>query len=166
MQKTAFTQVEVALTIFLVGLMGALSYYYINTTTMARIQYQSTLQSHFNLIESMIFQCKSLSNQFPRQITTSQLASNTLLTQLECNTTVPYSLNGGRNGFVPIPPTGFSAYQATESGTTFYVMTSADNNSTQDNAFKKLILNYNTQQATLDHNTTSGLATFKFYLSR
>jgi len=164
MQRNAFTQVEVALTIFLVGLMGALSYYYINTTTMARIQYQSTLQSHFNLVESMAFQCKSLSEQFPKELNTSTLATNTLLTELECNTTTPYSLNGGKNGFVPVPPTGFSAYRATESGSTFYVMTSADNNSTQDNAFKKLILNYTSQQATLEHNATSAI--FKFYLSR
>jgi len=164
MQRTAFTQVEVALTIFLVGLMGALSYYYINSTTMTRLQYQSTLQSHYNLIESMVFQCKSLSNQFPKELSASKYASNTLLTQLECNTSVPYPLNGGRNGFVPVPPTGFSAYRATETGSAFYVMTSADNNSTQDNTFKKLILNYTSQQATLERNATSAI--FKFYLSR
>lgn len=164
MQRSAFTQVEIALTIFLVGLMGALSYYYINVSTMTRIQYQSTLQSHFNLIESMVFQCKNLSEQFPKELDTSTYASNTLLTELECNTSAPYPLNGGRNGFVPIPPTGFNPYRATESGSTFYVMTSAENNSTQDDALKKLIPNYTSQQATLEHNATSAI--FKFYLAR
>ncbi len=166
MKRAAFTLVEIAITVVLAGLIGALAYYYINVTTMARIQYQSTLQSHFSLIESMVFQCKSLSEQFPKELNTSTYASNTLLTELECNTTTPYSLDGGRNGFVPIPPTGFSAYRATESGSAFYVITSTDNNSTQDNALKNLILNYTSQQATLEHNTTSGIATFKFYLSR
>jgi len=164
MQKKAFTQIEVALTVFLTGLMGALTYYYINVSTLNRIQYQSTLQSHFNLIESMVFQCKSLSEQFPEDLNTSTKATNTLLTLLDCNTSTPYSLDGGRNGFVPVPPNGFSAYRATESGTTFYVMTSADNNSTESKALEKLILNYNSRQATLEHNATSAI--FKFYLSR
>jgi len=164
MQKKAFTQIEVALTVFLAGLMGALTYYYVNVSTMNRIQYQSTLQSHFNLLESMVFQCKSLSEQFPKDLNTSTNAANTLLTQLDCNTSTPYSLDGGRNGFVPVPPNGFSTYRATESGSTFYVMTSADNNSTESKALEKLILNYNSRQATLEYNATSAI--FKFYLSR
>jgi len=164
MKKKAFTQIEVALTVFLAGLMGALTYYYVNVSTMNRIQYQSTLQSHFNLLESMVFQCKSLSEQFPKDLNTSTNAANTLLTHLDCNTTTPYSLDGGRNGFVPVPPNGFSAYRATESGSIFYVMTSADNNSTESKALEKLILNYTSRQATLEHNATSAI--FKFYLSR
>lgn len=165
MQKKAFTQIEVAMTVFLAGLMGALTYYYVNVSTMNRLQYQSTLQSHFNLLESMVFQCKSLSEQFPKDLNaTSMNASDTLITQLECNTSTPYSLNGGRNGFVPVPPNGFSAYKATESGNTFYIMTSADNNTTESKAFDKLILNYTSRQATLEHNVTSAI--FKFYLSR
>lgn len=164
MRRSAFTQIEIAMTVFLAGLMGALTYYYINLSTLNKSQYKSTLQSHFNLIESMVFQCKSLSEQFPKELDTSVSASDTLLTELECNTSVPYSLNGGRNGFVPLPPTGFTPYKATETGSIFYVMTSADNNSTQDDALKSLILNYTAQQASLDHNATSAL--FKFYLSR
>ena len=164
MQRSAFTQIEIAMTVFLAGLMGALTYYYINLSTLNRSQYKSALQSHFNLIESMVFQCKSLSEQFPKELNSSTNASDTLLTELECNTSTPYSLNGGKNGFIPLPPTGFAQYKATETGSVFYVMTSADNNSTQDDALKSLILNYTSQQASLDHNATSAI--FKFYLSR
>ena len=91
-------------------------------------------------------------------------ASDTNLTALECNTSTPYQFDGGRNGFVPIPPVGFTAYTATETGTVFYITTTAENNSTQDEALIGLALNYTPTQATLDHNATS--ATFKFYLSR
>lgn len=164
MQRNAFTQIEIALSVFLAGLMGALTYYYINLSSLNRSQYKSALQSHFNLIESMVFQCKSLSEQFPKELDSSTNASNTLLTELECNTSIPYSLNGGRNGFIPLPPTGFTPYKATESGSIFFITTSADNNSTQDDALKNLILNYTPQQASLEHNTTSAI--FKFYLSR
>lgn len=164
MQRSAFTQIEIALSVFLAGLMGALTYYYINLSSLNRSQYKSALQSHFNLIESMVFQCKSLSEQFPKELDSSTNASNTLLTELECNTSIPYSLNGGRNGFIPLPPTGFTPYKATESGSIFFITTSADNNSTQDDALKNLILNYTPQQASLEHNATSAI--FKFYLSR
>jgi hypothetical protein len=162
-QKKAFTLIEVALTIFLVGLMGALGYSYISTSSLLRSQYKTTLESQVNLIESMVFQCKSLSNQMPMQVG-GVAALDTNLSLLECNTSVPYAFDGGRNGFVPIPPTGFSPYHATESGSVFYISISADNNSTQDAALKKLAVNYTLTQATLDHNATS--ATFKFYLSR
>lgn len=164
MRHSAFTLVEIALTIFLVGLLGTLSYYYLNLTTMNTLRYKSTLQSQMNLIESMAFQCKSLSEQFPKELDSSTNASNTLLSDLECNTSTPYSFDGGRSGFVPIPPTGYNAYRATESGSIFYVATSAENNSTQDKALKKLVLYYTSQQASLEHNATSAL--FKFYLSR
>ncbi|MDP2849945.1 MAG: hypothetical protein Q8M43_11310 [Sulfuricurvum sp.] len=164
MQRSAFTQIEIALSVFLAGLMGALTYYYINLSSLNKSQYKSALQSHFNLIESMVFQCKSLSEQFPKELDSSTNASNTLLTELECNTSIPYSLNGGRNGFIPLPPTGFTPYKATESGSIFFIATSADNNSTQDDALKSLILNYTPQQASLEHNATSAI--FKFYLSR
>ncbi|MDP3300779.1 MAG: prepilin-type N-terminal cleavage/methylation domain-containing protein [Sulfuricurvum sp.] len=162
--KKAFTLIEVTLTIFLVGVISALSYFYLNTDTLKRSQYKTAIQSHANLIEAMVFQCKNLSEQFPEDLNTTSLANNTLLTALECNTSTPYNLDGGRNGFVPVPPTGFSAYTATESGSTFYITTTAENNSTQDKALISLALNYTSTQATLDHNATS--ATFKFYLSR
>ena len=112
----------------------------------------------------MVFQCKSLSEQFPKELNTSTDASNSLLTELECNTTMPYPLNGGRNGFVPVPPSGFTPYRATETGSEFYVITTAENNSTQHEALQKLIVNYTSQQATLESNATS--TPFKFYLSR
>jgi len=163
-QRKAFTFVEIALTIFLAGVIGTLTYYYINLSTMHRIQYKSALQSQFNLVESMVFQCKHLSEQFPKELNASTDASNTLLSELECNASTPYSFDGGKNGFVPIPPGEFSQYTATESGSVFFISTSADNNSTEDEALQKLILNYTPQQASLEHNATS--ATFKFYLSR
>lgn len=161
--KKAFTLIEVILTIFLVGVISALGYFYISTSGLKESEYKTVLQSQFNLIESMVFQCKSLSEQMPNQVGGAD-ALDTNLTNLECNTSTPYTFNGGRNGFVPIPPTGFTAYTATESGTIFYIATTADNNSTQDEAFKKLILNYTSQQADLNHSATT--ATFKFYLSR
>lgn len=163
MQKKAFTLVEILITILLVGVMAAFGYSYLNMSTMSRSKYVSILQSHFNVIESMTFQCKSLSEQMPNQVGGAD-AADTNLTLLECNTSTPYAFNGGKYGFVPVPPTGFSPYTATESGTVFYVTTTAENNSTQDEAFKKLILNYTSQQADLNHSATT--ATFKFYLSR
>ncbi len=163
MQRRAFTLIEVLLTIFLVGIISALGFFYISTTHLKQAEYKTALQSQLNLIESMVFQCKSLSEQMPNQVGGAD-ASDTNLSALECNTSTPYNFDGGRNGFVPIPPAGFSAYTATESGTIFYIMTTADNNSSQDEALKSLILNYTSVQATLDHNTTS--ASFKFYLSR
>jgi hypothetical protein len=111
----------------------------------------------------MVFQCKSLSEQMPNQAGGAN-ASDTNLTALECNTSTPYQFDGGRNGFAPVPPTGFTAYTATETGTAFYITTTAENNSTQDKALISLALNYTSTQATLEHNATS--ATFKFYLSR
>lgn len=163
MQKKAFTLVELAMVVFLAGVMGAVGYYYISTTSLKRSQYKTTLQSQFNLIESMVFQCKSLSEQMPNQIGGAD-ANNTALTSLECNTSTPYTFNGGRNGFVPVPPTGYGAYTATESGTVFYILTTAENNSTQDKALQSLVLNYTSQQATLENNTTHAI--FRFYLSR
>ncbi|MDP3119539.1 MAG: prepilin-type N-terminal cleavage/methylation domain-containing protein [Sulfuricurvum sp.] len=163
MQKKAFTLIEVALTIFLVGVISTLGYFYLNTDNLKRSQYKTAIQSQINLIESMVFQCKSLSEQMPNQVGGAD-ASDTNLTSLECNTSTPYAFDGGRNGFVPVPPTGFTAYTATETGTEFYIMTTAENNSTQDEALVSLALNYTSTQATLDHNATS--ATFKFYLSR
>lgn len=164
MYSKAFTLIELAITIFLAGLLGSLGYFYFNTFTVKKLQYKTTIQSHINLIESMVFQCKSLSEQFPKELNTSTNASNSLLTELECNTTMPYPLNGGRNGFVPVPPSGFTPYRATETGSEFYVITTAENNSTQHEALQKLIVNYTSQQATLESNATS--TTFKFYLSR
>jgi len=162
-KKSGFTLIEVLLTIFLVGVISALMYFYINSTTLRKSGYKTTLQSQFNLIESMVFQCKSLSEQMPNQIGGAN-ASNTNLSLLECNTSTPYTFDGGRNGFVPVPPTGFTAYTATESGTLFYITTTADNNTTQDEALKSLALNYTSTQADLNHSATT--ATFNFYLSR
>lgn len=164
MLRKAFTLVELAITIFLAALLGSIGYFYLNTSTIKRTQYKTAVQSQINLIESMVFQCKSLSEQFPKELNTSTNASDTLLTELECNTSTPYAFDGGKNGFVPLPPTGFTPYRATESGSEFYILTTADNNSIQDESLQKLILNYTSTQAVLDHNSTS--ATFKFYLSR
>lgn len=164
MSKKAFTLVELAMTIFLAALLGSMGYFYLNTSTIKRTQYKTAVQSQVNLIESMVFQCKSLSEQFPKELNAGTNASNNLLTDLECNTSTPYAFDGGKNGFVPLPPTGFNPYRATQSGNTFYISITADNNTTQDEALQKLILNYTSTQAVLEHNSTS--ATFKFYLSR
>ena len=164
MLQKAFTLIEIAVTIFLAGLLGSLGYFYLNTSLLKKSQYKTTIQCHINLIESMAFQCKSISEQFPKELNSSINASNTLLSDLECNTSTPYVFDGGKNGFVPIPPTGFTPYRATESGSEFYIITTAENSSIQDEALQKLILNYTPKQAILDHNSTSAI--FKFYLSR
>lgn len=164
MFSKAFTLIELAVTIFLAGLLGSLGYFYLNTSNIQKLQYETTLQSHINLIEAMVFQCKELSEQFPKELNTSSDATDTLLTELECNTSTPYTLDGGKNGFVPLPPAGFTSYKATEVGNVFYIMTTTENNSTQDEALKSLILKYTSQQATLDHNASSAI--FKFFLSR
>lgn len=164
MLRKAFTLVELAITVFLAGLLGSMGYFYFNTSTIKRTQYKTAVQSHINLIESMVFQCKGLSEQFPKELNASTNASNTLLTELECNTSTPYLFDGGKNGFVPLPPAGFTPYRATESGSVFYIVTTAEKDSIQDEALQKLILNYTSTQAVLEHNTTS--TTFKFYLSR
>lgn len=161
--KKAFTLIEVAFTIFLVGVISAVGYFYLNTDSLKRSKYKTAVQAHINLIESMVFQCKSLSEQMPNQVGGAD-ALDTNLTLLECNTSTPYQFDGGRNGFVPVPPTGFTAYTATETGTAFYITTTAENNSTQDEALVSLALNYTSTQAELNHSTTT--ATFKFYLSR
>lgn len=163
MKKQAFTLIEVLLTIFLVGVLSTIGYYYISTSSLKKSEYKTVLQAHFNLIESMVFQCKNLSEQMPNQVGGAD-ALNTNLNLLECNTSTPYTFNGGRNGFVPIPPAGFTAYTATESGTQFYITTTANNNTVQDEALTKLSLNYTATQAELTHDATT--ATFKFYLSR
>jgi len=163
MMKKAFTLIEVALTVFLAGVISAVGYFYLNTDSLKRSKYKTAVQSQINLIESMVFQCKSLSEQMPNQIGGAN-ALDTNLSNLECNTSTPYVFDGGRNGFVPIPPVGFTAYTATETGTTFYISTTTDNNSTQDEALQRLALNYTSTQAELNHSATT--ATFKFYLSR
>lgn len=163
MKKQAFTLIEVLLTIFLVGVLSTIGYFYISTSSLRKAEYKTVLQSQFNLIESMVFQCKNLSEQMPNQVGGAN-ALNTNLSLLECNTSTPYTFDGGRNGFVPIPPTGFTAYTATESGTLFYITTTASNNTVQDEALIKLSLNYTSTQAELTHDATT--ATFKFYLSR
>lgn len=161
--KKAFTLIEIALTVFLAGVISAVGYFYLNTNSLKRSKYKTSIQSQINLIESMVFQCKSLSEQMPNQVGGAD-ASDTNLTSLECNTSTPYQFDGGRNGFVPVPPNGFTAYTATETGTAFYITTTAENNSTQDEALISLALNYTTNQAELNHSATT--ATFKFYLSR
>ncbi len=162
--RNAFTLLEAAITVFLIGVLSAIGYYYLNVSQLKKSHYKSSVQSHLNLIESMVFQCKSLSEQFPLDLNTSSLANDTLLQDLECNTSTPYAFDGGRNGFVPQAPDGFGAYRATESGTSFYIMTTADNNSTQDEALISLSESFTTTQATLEHNATSAI--FKLYLSR
>lgn len=163
MKKAAFTLVEVILTIFLIGVISVLAYSYLSSSGLNKYQYKTTLQSQINLIESMVFQCKSLSEQMPNQVGGAD-ALDTNLTLLECNTSTPYTFDGGRNGFVPIPPTGFTAYTATESGTSYYIATTAANGTVQDETLISLALNYTSNQAQLSHDATT--ATFKFYLSR
>lgn len=163
MKRQAFTIIEVAVAIFLAGLIGAVGYFYLNISYLKHSQYKTTLQSQINHIEAMVFQCKNLSEQMPNQSGGAD-ALNTPLETLECNTSTPYSFDGSRYSFVPIPPAGFTPYTATESGSDFFITTTTENNTTQDEALKSLIPLFTPTQANLNHNATH--ATFSFYLSR
>ena len=92
------------------------------------------------------------------------LASASLLDTLECNTSTPYALDGGKGSFIPPPLTDFSAYTATESGTEFYFSTTAVKDSRNDEVLQTLETAYSSNQYVLTHDATT--AYLKFYLSR
>ena len=92
------------------------------------------------------------------------LANGILVSALECNTTTPYQLDGGKGVFIPPAITGFTDYNATESGTEFYFSTTTTIDSTNDEVLQDLNSSYSTNQYELTYDATT--ATLKFYLSR
>ena len=143
--------------------MSILSVNYLNTTTLSKQNTKTQLQSHFNLITASILQCKELSSVMPIQ-TNGSLADDTLLTALDCNTSTPYALDGGKDSFIPPPLSGFTPYTAKQTNNEFYFSTSTAINSNNDEVLQELQNNYSVKQYELTRDATD--ATLKFYLSR
>lgn len=161
--KKAFSVIELAVVITLMGVMAILSVNYLNVNTLSKENTKTQLKSHINLITASILQCKDLSNAMPIQ-NDGSLANATLLNVLECNTSTPYLLDGGKGSFIPAPLQGFTSYSASQSGSEFYFSTSTPVNSANAEVLKELEDDYSTNQYELtDDATTSSM---KFYLSR
>lgn len=161
--RKGFTFFEALLAIALIGVMGAISFYYLNVSTLSSIQQKTQLQSHITLMASMVLECKTLSQSMPKQIG-GAAASSTLVSQLECQTSPVYLLNGGKIGFVPLPPSGFDPYAATESGGSFFITLSANQSSAGDKVLESIGGRYLPQQATFHY--AGGKALLDIYLSR
>lgn len=161
--RQAFTLFELMISIVLAGAMVIFAVSFLDTSTLSKENIKSQLQSHFSLISAASFQCKELSGAMPVENNTT-LANGTLVSSLECNTSTPYQLDGGKGIFIPPAISGFTDYNATQNGTEFYFSTSTTINSTNDNALKDLNSSYSTNQYVLSYDATT--ATLKFYLSR
>lgn len=161
--RKAFSLIELFLVITLAGVMIILAHNYLDTQTISKEQTKAELQSHLNIITATIFQCKELSNMLPIQSNGSP-ASNTLIDTLECNTTVPYALDGGRGGFIPQPLSDFTAYKATQNGTEFFISTTTAVNSINDEILQDLQTIYSANQYSITHDATT--AYLNFYISR
>ncbi len=161
--RKAFSLIELLITIALAGAMAIFSFSYIDSTTLSKDTIKTQLQSHLNLITSAIFQCKELSNSMPVQ-SNGSLANNTLLNTLECNTSTPYRLDGGKGTFIPPPLNNFTEYRATHNGSEFYISTTTTINSRNDDVLKDLNSTYSPQQYVLTYDTST--ASLNFYISR
>lgn len=159
----AFSLLELFVVIILSGVMAIFALSYINPSSISKQSIKTELQSHLNSISATILQCKELSNRMPIQ-TNGSYASGTLLDTLECNTTTPYALDGGKGSFIPPPPSGFTDYTATQNSSVFFVSTTAAIDSINDEVLQELNSSYSTKQYELDYNTTT--VSMKFYLSR
>lgn len=155
--RKAFTLLELMITVAVLGIMVFSASFYIDTESMNKDNVKLNLQSHFNLITATIFQCKNLSNMFPVQADGS-LASDTLVSSLECNTSTPYLLT-----MIPQPVSEFTPYTATQTGTEFYFSTQTTFENDKE-VLEDLNSTYSTTQYEL--NTTGTTTTLKFYLSR
>lgn len=162
--RKAFSLIELLITVALAGAMAIFISSFIDIDTLTKDNVKTQLQSHLNIISSSILQCKELSNAMPIDSNGSILANNTPLNSLECNTTTPYSLDGGKGSFIPPSLSGFTSYTATESGDEFYISTTTPITSRNYDVLKDLNTTYSSQQYVLTDDTTT--ATLNFYLSR
>jgi hypothetical protein len=162
--RQAFSLLEIFIAIALSGVMAyTASFFYLDTASISKQNIKTQLQSHFNIITSVILQCKEYSNVFPIQ-SDGSLANNTILDILECNTSTPYPLNGGKGSFIPPPLNNFSAYRATQSGSEFYFSTTTALGSTNHDVLQELNGTYSSSQYILTNDATT--LSLKFYLSR
>ncbi|MCF6339429.1 MAG: hypothetical protein L3J10_01595 [Sulfurimonas sp.] len=154
---------ELLIAVALAGVMAYTASFYLDTKTISKENIKTQLQSHFNIITSIILQCKEYSNVFPIQ-SGGTLASDTLLNTLECNTTTPYQLDGGKGSFIPTELSNFTSYKATQNGNEFYFSTTTPINSTNDEALTDLNTTFSSNQYELTYDATT--AYLNFYLSR
>ena len=161
--RRAFSLLELLIVIALSGVMAILAFNYRDMTAISQENIKLELQSHFNIITATILQCKEYSGIMPIQSNGSE-ASATLLNSLDCNTTTPYSLDGGKGSFIPLPLNNFTAYTATQNASEFYFSTTTNINSYNDTVLQELQANYSVKQYELVSNATT--TTLKFYLSR
>ncbi len=161
--RKAFSLIELLITVALAGAMAIFTVSYYNTTQISKDNIKTQLQSHFNLLAAAILQCKELSNSMPID-TNGTLASNTLLTNLECNTSTPYALDGGKGYFMPVTIDGFTDYKATQNGSEFYIRTTTDIDSRNDEVLQDLNGSYSSNQYVLTYDATT--AYLNFYISR
>ncbi|MCW8894801.1 MAG: prepilin-type N-terminal cleavage/methylation domain-containing protein [Sulfurimonas sp.] len=161
--RQAFSLLELLLAIALAGVMAYTASFYLDIDSISKQNVKTQLQSHFNIITSVILQCKEHSNVFPIQ-SNGSLASGTLLSTLECNTTTPYQLDGGKGSFIPPALDNFTAYTATQNGSEFYFSTTTAINSVNDEVLLELNTTYSPNQYELTHDATT--AFLNFYLSR
>lgn len=158
-----FTFFEAILAIALMGAIGLFGYSYLNSSTLYDIQSKSSLQTHIALLQSMILECKTLSEKMPKQSDGTD-TSATLISQTVCQTSPSYNLDGGRNTFVPKSPAGFDSYTATESGGAFYITLSAASNTRYAEMLTSLSKSYTATQATLHEN--GGKTFLDIYIQR
>ena len=161
--RKAFSLLELLIVITLSGVMAILAFNYLDMETISKENIKLELQSHFNIITATVLQCKEYSNIMPIQSDGSE-ASDTLLNTLECNTTTPYSLDGGKGSFIPPPLNDFTAYTATQNLNEFYFTTTTSINSYNDEVLQELQNTYSSNQYELVSDATT--TTLKFYLSR
>ena len=161
--KKAFSLIELLLTIALAGVMVILSFNYINIQTLSQENTKTEFQSHLNIITASILQCKELSNIMPIK-NDGSLADDTFLDTLECNTSTPYPIDGGKGSFIPEPLIGFTNYTAKQIGSMFYFTTTTPIDSNNYEVLEDLQNNYSSNQYELSDDGTT--ASINFYLSR
>lgn len=161
--KKAFSLFEIIIALTLSGVMAILFMNYVNYNTISKQNIKTSLQTHIQTITEAILQCKTLSNSFPIQ-SDGSLASSSILSDLDCNTTTPYALDGGKGIFIPKPLNNFDTYTATQDGSEFYFSTSVTKNTLQADVLLELNSSYSKMQyEIIDKSTKYDL---KFYLSR
>ncbi|QOY51292.1 prepilin-type N-terminal cleavage/methylation domain-containing protein [Candidatus Sulfurimonas baltica] len=161
--RQAFSLLELLLAIALSGVMAYTASFYLDIDSISKQNIKTQFQSHLNIITSVILQCKEYSNVFPIQ-NNGSLASATLLSTLECNTSTPYLLDGGKGSFIPPALENFTQYRATQNGSEFYFTTTTAINSTSDEVLIDLNTTYSQNQYELTHDAST--AYLNFYLSR
>ena len=161
--KKAFSLLELLLAVALIGVMAAVSFSFLNVSTLSKEGVKTKFQSHLNIITAAVLQCKELSGSMPTG-GGGVLASATLLNTLTCNTTTPYLLDGGSGSFIPPALRDFTSFTATQIADVFFITTTTPKNSTNYEVLQELQNGYSLNQYDLTDDGTT--ATLNFYISR